>query len=761
MVSKRADYEVRIYRLITSVCTDVTDTTLIDQSEVMTISASVGVDGEVHEATVRVDNDPPKDILSGDSLTISLGWEGSALVKVFTGQIYDVQQSWQDGDCTLTLRAREFSFLFLTDKITSAYVVATDIQTIVLDLVTLYDKGSAPDNCELMISTTNVEASTKTRVVDFVGESILDCLNKMCDISQRDWYVDVDKDLNFFTRLSRSSGKTITDVDMANYRYIVPYDLLCNKVDLYGKVNKLLPWDEDGWTETLDGWIEAYSSPLSLDPGNPAAGTNSIRVDSGGVIWLYLNVFSLEGAEIDLTSKGAYQNLKFAMWIDDGSSPAPVVILELWCDNDPLDKFEFNLSNQFYPSGQWQKFDIPIGPSHEKPGEWIKVGSADWSKITQIAWSKPGGPPATTLKIDWLHFDNGKWYGTYEDPISIGAYGLKYKEHFDDTVYSDTSAARRAKEFVLKFRDPIDMVDDVVLEFEGQEDLLPGETITIDIPEIASPIVLRIDRLTHKITEDLDYEVDAILSLDPPTFPGKVQDVSERVRRLEEQYERSPAAESTEIDGEGEIRCEPCESLADWTFENPYFNPTLNADRMEGATSVQFDNLGNSGDLYCAFPDAINDGYFLTPGKKTWSFWFKSVARNTSQRFLMEVVTPVSYYSYFNYMKFDYDYESGHYSMFIGVNGTGGSGLTIVAISDVVLDTWYHFKMVWIDKDTQEFYIDDVLIYTFIGYNVLLHHPEPEIYGDLPAVFRFNSSATESIGTVRVDYILYEDEGYT
>lgn len=734
MVSKRANYSVNIYRMIGGTCTDVTSTTLISQEEVLTINATVGVDGEVHEAEVIVDNDPQKTVQSGDSITISLGWEGGSPTRIFTGEIYDCQQSWKNGEYILTLKAREFTFLLLTDKITSSYPVATNIQTIVRDLVVSYEHGigTYPDICEWKIGTNNVDSSGKTRTVDFVGEPIIDCLNKMCDITQRDWFLDANKDLNFFERLGRSSGKTITEDDMASYKYKYPYDLLCNKVKFYGKDNKCYPINKDDLTESSALWSLPYFDWRTLsDSTQRKAGTKSILCTSNYPYQGYGNIAMVRDfpSTIDLTLKQSFKTLRWASRtvLPMPSTPSSLnnwdesLLYEVYLgDSDGrfVKYTNFNrplMERNYSQNSQFLEFGIPLGPDHEIDGEWTKddkafpnvhsfteitaydptgeaglikvgvspylntddndtsyiagtngatsgdftfvpiagsatkvwdafiflkfrgagavhtdtdygyiylevklgastwlattirvrsgsyqgmmigipqlitsqanfnnmklhfwfsgyadqevrvsyaraffcgsdaavAGNFEWNNISKILfrwsfWSEDQQSNTPDSFVDWLHFDNGKWYGEYEDALSQLAYGLKFKEVFDDTCYSDTSSLRRATEYVLKFKDPIDMIEDVLLEFEGQESLLPGDTIIVDVPEFVIPKTFRIDRMTHKITEDLDYQIDTILSIDPPTFPSQTKSVSERIRRLQSKYSRKPNTESPE-----------------------------------------------------------------------------------------------------------------------------------------------------------------------------------------------------------------------
>lgn len=201
---------------------------------------------------------------------------------------------------------------------------------------------------------------------------------------------------------------------------------------------------------------------------------------------------------------------------------------------------------------EWSTVEIPIGPDASENG-WtgVPIGKVEYIEFEYILNKAAEG--TDYILIDWLHFDEARWYGEDEDSTSETDNGVRFKEIFDDTLYSDTAAGRRAVEFIKKFKDPIVTIKDVEVDYVGMENLDPGKVLIISntIPEFALLSVddrtYRIETIEHHLEEN-DYYVKLILSLDPIYFEGNVYQISERVRRMEQRGNRKPAAESVEVD---------------------------------------------------------------------------------------------------------------------------------------------------------------------------------------------------------------------
>lgn len=713
-------------------CKDITLTALIEQEEVLSIQASVGVSGRVFESTVIVDNDPKKDIRSGDAIIIKLGWVGGTLRTVFSGEIYSTNRRRVDEEESLEIRVRDWSFLFLTDKITYSEPISVNAETILRNLLNGIYGGTDflstvpsdldPTICDHMIRDDEIGnppyAVASTRTIDFVGEPILDCVNKISSITQRDWYIgpkldwSKDKVFHWFDRNSRSSGKTLMREEISELGLKDPYETLCNKVEFYGKDNKPIPWDCDEYSESgtpvvgnqivdpYGTWepVQPARSSISWELTEVREGERAIRIDcdnalAGTELWdplpcfcstndsgVYFFVHSMfiacpPGQQITLvnakvsnctTQVGGQYKITYQFGVNPpvtlvnnqpmhqnigcggipcGSNCCPACVEDTHVSgaiggtNESLSvawymrytglsdgqcycmrdyKFSYSVGINQYLGAKLslnssyqidltkkespRKFIVSLfphlvnsPPAGSYSSAYIELGFTDGSNAIYFQeyhyfevdrWTTAEievGPNASGwtgsnpscegivssikicvnnpaaahlddyLLIDFLHFDEAKWYGEYEDIASQGTYGIKFKEIFDDTLYSDTAAQRRSREYVEKFKEPIQTVENVIVEYNGQETLRPGETIVLSdlIPEFAGLSLpdrtYRIDEIHHKFTEDYDYEVQLILSIDPIQFTGSIQGISERVRRLEEKFRRRPAVEPTEV----------------------------------------------------------------------------------------------------------------------------------------------------------------------------------------------------------------------
>jgi hypothetical protein len=255
---------------------------------------------------------------------------------------------------------------------------------------------------------------------------------------------------------------------------------------------------------------------------------------------------------VDLETKAAPKYLKFVAAPHYGSFPNSItrfLITFTFADGNTA-------STQVQFTGirgdDWSTVEIPVGVDADG---WIGTCSGTLQSIDLELTATFGGVPSggDYLLIDWVHFDGARWYGEYEDATSELANGIRFKELFDDTLYSDTAANRRAIEFIKKFKDPIVTIKDVEVDYIGMENLDPGKVLFISntIPEFADMTAeqraYRIEVIEHHLEEN-DYYVRLILSIDPVYFEGNVYQISERVRRMEQRGNRKPAANPTEVD---------------------------------------------------------------------------------------------------------------------------------------------------------------------------------------------------------------------
>jgi len=299
----------------------------------------------------------------------------------------------------------------------------------------------------------------------------------------------------------------------------------------------------------------------------PVAATITYRFD-----WL-VNSNPLDEV-VDLETKASAKKLVFVVAPNYGTYPNGISSFVI--------TFGFvgggttTINAQFFgiQSNNWTTIEIPVG---EDADGWSEdcVGTLDYIEF-KLTSSFIGVPSDNDfLLLDWIHFEGARWYGENEDATSENTNGIRFKELFDDTLYSDTAATRRAVEYIKKFKDPIITIKDVEVDYIGMENLDPGKVLVVkaykaveDVPNYSGPNGIpefpgdpldvlhfipvdkrqyRIETIEHHLEEN-DYYVRLILSLDPIYFEGNVYLISERVRRMEQRGNRKPAANPTEVD---------------------------------------------------------------------------------------------------------------------------------------------------------------------------------------------------------------------
>ncbi len=133
----------------------------------------------------------------GEDIQIWLGYN-STFTKVFRGQVERVYYGLDSGGHKLYLSGRDYGSVLLKRTALDSYE-NKEVSTILTDgttgLITLY----ASD-----ITTTNVSVTTTTIAgITFRHLSIFDCIRQLASKVSYNFYIDSDKDLNFFASNSR------------------------------------------------------------------------------------------------------------------------------------------------------------------------------------------------------------------------------------------------------------------------------------------------------------------------------------------------------------------------------------------------------------------------------------------------------------------------------------------------------------------------------------------------------------------------------
>jgi len=417
----------------------------VDQGEVLSFTAVKRINTEVGEFTIVMDNDPKKEYRSGDA--VEVWWTtGTSLTKVFAGEIDEVEEG-QEEDKTISLRGKDWAKLLLEKKITKSYATATNVKTIIQDIMAETGIGTVgityqPNN--RIIDIGYIYAYESTRTLDFVGEPILDCLIKIAEATQSDFFVDSNKVLRFFPRGSDSSGMTFygggtiargdpsNEDNLEDYFYDLKKDSIINSVKCYGSPTKPYPLDLDtAWTEGITSWNVSNwtGTSLSEDSTKAKAGSKSVKLTGSGA-----SGDVVVGAEVDLgqnwnlTKKESFTKLKWANRIySPGTNPYVKDVIVYLKDEDERGlQYKYRSRPEVDRASDQIHFPeegVPVGPTHQAEGEWetaqdvsYVLTRSDTCPVSSYGGGWTSGQYTTVGNSPWLTDEDNNYIqlGTFD-----------------------------------------------------------------------------------------------------------------------------------------------------------------------------------------------------------------------------------------------------------------------------------------------------------------------------------------------------------
>jgi len=228
-----------------------------DVNEVVSFELERSVTSERSEARIRFDGGSisPTAIQENDAIIVWIASSGiGALTKVFSGEVDEVNRVREEGEPFIDVIAHDWSKLLSERKINLSYPSVTNISEIAGTIVEPISSSGTVGYNERKVTTNNIETMSKTRTIDFIGLTMYEALAKLSDYTLCDFYVDEEKDLNWFLRGSRTSGKSLDEEDLQNYEYITDRDV-CNQVKVFGAPNRTDPeFNLDAYSDSLDNW---------------------------------------------------------------------------------------------------------------------------------------------------------------------------------------------------------------------------------------------------------------------------------------------------------------------------------------------------------------------------------------------------------------------------------------------------------------------------------------------------------------------------
>ena len=130
--------------------------------------------------------------------------DGNGLVKVFAGFTTDVTSDLDAGkDIRYTVRCKDYNFL-LDRQLPVATFSNQDPKEIIDALIAEFAFGFG-------ITTTNVDATPEIDRIDFKYDTLRRSIQKIAEITFKDWFIDEDKDIHMFNRFNEFAPFELTD----------------------------------------------------------------------------------------------------------------------------------------------------------------------------------------------------------------------------------------------------------------------------------------------------------------------------------------------------------------------------------------------------------------------------------------------------------------------------------------------------------------------------------------------------------------------
>lgn len=155
----------------------------------------------------------------GQEVIVKLDGEDEPVDTIFKGKISDIRFFGIANDESIRIKAQDFTADLRDNYVNIEIYKDTEVSEIVTDLIEKY----ASD-----LTTTNVSVtSTTLKHITFKEKPLFECLKELAELSNFDFYVDFDKDLNWISKESIASTYSLdnTNITGANF-YRVNQDII-------------------------------------------------------------------------------------------------------------------------------------------------------------------------------------------------------------------------------------------------------------------------------------------------------------------------------------------------------------------------------------------------------------------------------------------------------------------------------------------------------------------------------------------------------
>jgi hypothetical protein len=380
------------------------------------------------------------------------------------------------------------------------------------------------------------DTSTTYYGLDYEDTPVMDILRMIAQSADLngvigyDFRVAPDGKFEFFPLYSKSAAISLVNLpEVATYRKDI--SRVRNKIWVFGVPNKLLPADEDSWTESLTGWSCQSGDTLSLDSANKVMGNYSIY-DKSALAYPNPSLQMRYALSSPVRTGGntGYKRLNYAYRLSGATSGGnywfEALYVFLMTDLSNYFSKMHLIPSSLQQDQNWHYNQEMLGKEYlyQAGAEdyWAVVGNPDWKNINYIQFYGYGatGPSGTqgyiALNIDKLFFDQGRFSAVEEDSSSENAYGLRELAETDEDLSSDTACDLRAKSLLAYYKAVAEYISvkSSVVDY-GNTPVLAGDMIHVTLPNENVDGNYRVD--------SVEYHGDAGLQTLEMTFElGKV-----------------------------------------------------------------------------------------------------------------------------------------------------------------------------------------------------------------------------------------------
>ncbi len=414
----------------------------------------------------------------GNIVMLYLGAESESLVyKLITARVIDRAAGGEPNDPYLSLVCEDLGEILHERTFTKEYTTATQISTIVDDIV-----DNSADEFYLEKDTTN-----RSIVNKFNQEGVWSLLEKLAEAATfstgengANFYIDSGGSLRFkrygaFTCSHRvtdgGDGYTPNILDITVKKSIKGNPRLVNEARIIVFEEAYTPLDQDSWTESAEGW----SSPDPTDSGYPQSDTGDKQAGTASIHFNTTNPGTDYRIRIGFpdTNLEEYDQISLMWKYGSGLSPENIDIrLQKGGWTWTLDSYN---KTGIAPgaAASWHEKTVNIADltASGNPGKTV-------NNLQIRAYRASGDLGTGGFLVDKLRFIRAEKAGTSSDTVSQQAYGKRVHRVVDKTITDIDYAGYVAANIVAHRKHPL-VTARVLVPGRAQLGYRPPMTVTL------------------------------------------------------------------------------------------------------------------------------------------------------------------------------------------------------------------------------------------------------------------------------------------